>query len=67
VKADKNAVLYGNIQGQGVLNIYPLGFGLIPIIIEYRYTVRQYDEKMTIPLLKVLILNILTLVGAKHS
>jgi hypothetical protein len=66
VKADKKAVLYSDIQGPGVLNSYPLGFGVIPII-EYWYIVWQYDGKMTVSLLMVLILNILTLVGAKHS
>jgi hypothetical protein len=31
VKADKKAVLYSGIEGQGVLNIYVFGFVLIPI------------------------------------
>jgi hypothetical protein len=66
--SDKKAVLYSGTQGQGgVLNIYLLRFGLVTII-EYRYTVWQYDGR-TVPLLMVLllILNILTLAGAKHS
>jgi hypothetical protein len=66
--SDKKAVLYSGTQRQGgVLNIYLLRFGLVTII-EYRYTVWQYDGR-TVPLLMVLllILNILTLAGAKHS
>jgi hypothetical protein len=67
--SDKKTVLYSGTQGQGgVLNIYLLRFGLITII-EYRYTVWQYDGRMTVLLLMVLllVLNILTLAGAKHS
>jgi hypothetical protein len=67
-KADKKVVLCSGTQGQSILNIYPLDLVSYQLFNTYRYTVWQYDGSMTNPLLMmVLILNILTLAGAKHS